>query len=486
MDSNITPQWLQMEMQRTRQEFQERESETGSVIGMLAEEVEIPEDLVRDELPLLLEDEVEIPEDQREDDLPLLDEVVEHIPPETIERAEIVIRVVEEASRKKELPAAEFLNFMELIIERPNLLFVLEKQIDMVLGEGELERRIQQTLQKDLEDELRARELSLLPERSFVSNAPSESGFSESGSGHLSENGSVHFADTAPREPSGFSNKCTVLCTMKEAGSEAVALQALGPSWCLGRPENLQVRSPNYLKNKNKMPSGPTLYNSLGADIWSSPKRIKHIAQHLNLPWAQTGEQPTEDCPVPPLLIINCQLPMDESNLFSDDGPTVMIVMYFELTTETRDMLNNPRTQGSPAVSLLKRFCSKQQKMNQSRRFKVICQVENTDTAELPEFVAGFNGKPVLITNSGSLFKTADYFEIDINVHRFNMLAKKTLLTLKDTLKQLKLQLGFVLEGKSEAELPETLLASISLSSIDLAKVPEFSLLHNRQTNMQS
>ena len=45
-------------------------------------------------------------------------------------------------------------------------------------------------------------------------------------------------------------------------------------------------------------------------------------------------------------------------------------------------------------------------------------QVKNMEALDLPGFIQNYNGKPVLITRSGSLFKGDGYMEMDIRVHR--------------------------------------------------------------------
>jgi len=44
--------------------------------------------------------------------------------------------------------------------------------------------------------------------------------------------------------------------------------------------------------------------------------------------------------------------------------------------------------------------------------------VKNMEALDLPSFIQSYNGKPVLITKSGSLMKGEGYMEMDIRVHR--------------------------------------------------------------------
>jgi hypothetical protein len=51
-------------------------------------------------------------------------------------------------------------------------------------------------------------------------------------------------------------------------------------------------------------------------------------------------------------------------------------------------------------------------------RFKVIGIVKNLEALDLPGFISTYNGKPVLITRSGTLHVGDGYAEMDIRVHR--------------------------------------------------------------------
>lgn len=51
-------------------------------------------------------------------------------------------------------------------------------------------------------------------------------------------------------------------------------------------------------------------------------------------------------------------------------------------------------------------------------RFKAMAQVWNIKELGLPGFIEKYNGKPVLITKSGTFIKGNGYYEMDINVHR--------------------------------------------------------------------
>ena len=99
-------------------------------------------------------------------------------------------------------------------------------------------------------------------------------------------------------------------------------------------------------------------------------------------------------------------------------------------------------------------------------------------------WVAPYNGKPVLITESGHCRKgilkgtgggTIRYMEMTADVNRWGFLAKKGFVTLLPKFKELRLDIGFTIEGKSDDELPECMLGSFVANFCDegrLEKIP--------------
>ncbi|KAG5184846.1 hypothetical protein JKP88DRAFT_313826 [Tribonema minus] len=152
---------------------------------------------------------------------------------------------------------------------------------------------------------------------------------------------------------------------------------------------------------------------------------------------------------VPSLLVVNIQLPLEHPTVFSPalDGPTLHCVFYFALSAEAARALavaasaaqsaaaaaaphvrarrrayhaqRLPRDNGSsgggsggaaetahlsPALRLLCEFCAAAEADAEMRgRFKAIGVVNNVEEAGIPSLIAQYNGKPVLVTKSGTL-----------------------------------------------------------------------------------
>jgi hypothetical protein len=67
--------------------------------------------------------------------------------------------------------------------------------------------------------------------------------------------------------------------------------------------------------------------------------------------------QPAPGTHVPPLFIVNCQLPSEAPSMMNpkDDGPGYNVVFYYALTAQTAEELKD-LTKASPAVRLLNEY----------------------------------------------------------------------------------------------------------------------------------
>lgn len=242
-------------------------------------------------------------------------------------------------------------------------------------------------------------------------------------------------------------------------------------TWQVCDHSTFNVRQgPNYSKFKRKGPTGPAIYEAFAVDTFCARKRIDHIAQYLSLPDVKNINTYNEF--VPPILMIQLQLPSDAPPLFGtvQDGPGWAIVMYFKITewacNELRDL-----SAASPAIKLFAKFCQHAETDYAWRsRFKVITYCSNLDEIGVPSVISSYNAKPVIIRRTSSIFRGPSHLEIDIHIHKFANLAKKSIHLLSSHCGLMYMQIGFVVEGRTDEELPENLFACVGVNRPDEEK----------------
>ena len=245
--------------------------------------------------------------------------------------------------------------------------------------------------------------------------------------------------------------------------------QSPAHSWSKIDHEEFHVRiGPNYGWNKKKAPSAHPLYDVFAVDVFSANSRIDHAAEKFFIPekWANidTGNNNL----VPPVFVVQIQIPSDAPSFFSsvDNGPGWSICMFFAITDETLEQLKDLST-ASPAVKLWAKWCEHAEKDKAWRaRFKFIPSCSNLEELGVSSYIAGYNAKPILIRKTGSLFRGAGskYMEFDMHIHKFDNIAKKSIHYMTAMCTDMFMQIGFVIEGQDDDELPEVLFGACALN----------------------
>ena len=116
--------------------------------------------------------------------------------------------------------------------------------------------------------------------------------------------------------------------------------------------------------------------------------------------------------------------------------------------------------------------------------------MRNLDEVGLPNAAAKYNGKPVLIAKTGALYHerqeqraagdaaaagggdaagdgAVSFLEMDINVHRFSYPARAGLQSICGRFCEMEMAVGFVIEGRSDEELPDVMLGAAQLNRCD-------------------
>lgn len=119
-------------------------------------------------------------------------------------------------------------------------------------------------------------------------------------------------------------------------------------------------------------------------------------------------------------------------------------------------------------------------------RFKVMGLVRNLKKHNLG-WVAPYNGKPVLVTNSGSMHRGVlslagendtqtcsgtRFIEMVSNVHSWIYMAKKGFLTMIPKFQNMQIDVGITIEARKDDEMPECILGSVGVQYLDAMNVP--------------
>ena len=261
-------------------------------------------------------------------------------------------------------------------------------------------------------------------------------------------------------------------CTFTQVQTEPIKSPA--HTWCKVDYHIFHVRmGPDYNRNKKKVPSGPPLYNPVAVDVFCTNQRLDHAAQRFKLP--NTSHIVTNHPNVPALFVVQIQLPSEAPTSYftnAQDGPGWAILMYFQITEDTCNQLRNLAT-ASPAVKLFAQWCTNAPKDTskdgkERGRFKVICNCLNLDEVGINGVVGAMvtanNAKPILIRRTGTIFKGSNYMEKDIHVHKFDFGAKSAIHYISSKCGEMLMQIGFVIEGRSNDEWPECLFGCVAVN----------------------
>jgi len=91
----------------------------------------------------------------------------------------------------------------------------------------------------------------------------------------------------------------------------------------------------------------------------------------------------------------------------------------------------------------------------------------------LGQIVNNYNAKPFLTGPKYHTFSKGDnWLEVDVDLHLYQMLARKTFWGLSDEIRDMVIDFGMVVESRSDEEMPEQILGAMRISKPDIHNCP--------------
>lgn len=248
-----------------------------------------------------------------------------------------------------------------------------------------------------------------------------------------------------------------------------------------------EIRNIRYKTTREKVRSDFALYDCVGMDLIKDEKKIERLMERLPegltpaLPPSPAGAPAWQaSWGVPRVLCVNCQMPYKAGYMFGahpeDDGG-FSVVNYFVLSARSCELL--ARGHETPALQLWKRLVEEGVSSKEGISFKGVGRIEDLEKYEIPKSFWGFNNKPALITGSSKfqMARLPEVLEIDYDVRQWVYFARTTLCYKHQNAIGVEFNIGYLVEGKSDDELPEQILGCMTIRSMDITTAKSVSIM---------
>lgn len=278
------------------------------------------------------------------------------------------------------------------------------------------------------------------------------------------------------------------LCTIPKTSFSAIQNRL---SWTAIDGSLFKVRcGPNYARNKQKQHSGMSLFDTICVKSFSSKKRTKFFASKIPLPkevFLNRQRNRTDlqaKSILPDFLIINFQIPYETPSLVGaeTDVQGGEIILYMTPSTFLcNELMKECIDKQHASVRLFQKWCNQSKNdLKMRSRFKFIVVIDDIESIKGIQFLRSYNGKPALIARGSSVrhgeMNGLRYMEFCTNIHEWRYVSKRGLLAVLPRLQDMKVNIGFTIEGRQEDEMPEQILGAVKLNMFDhksIFRMPE-------------